>query len=941
MPGVYDSLPSPGSDYSETSSHPKEIIIRIYASDEQGRFFATAPVPPPTPPDTTGSSGSDQEKEKERQQQKPARPLRRKLSKAARLRGSPKSKPSDTSTSSSPSTSLGRSISSPIRHLNHSKSAESFRHACEAARYTPHRASQPPQQLQRQDSRSPSHGGLLRRVDPGYVPRANEYDPNVLSSGSDAPLFGSCDKRVRRNRSYESNISPPSKRVDRSQYSMPPVPPVPPKDVPPKDVPPKDVPVPEKDVHPVHGDSNGHLKPLPSLSLEEFRKEIGWPPAVDATNTNAAPAEELLPATRYSGVTPIPTTEPVDSDDNNNDDDYDDPLQPENWGLRQQHQHRNPDRESSFMGWEFNSPHRLLHKAGRITEGDRQKIAAEFDTFADQASETPKRRVDVVPVVVIPQRQSSLSYPATPAAAAVDRRPSTATGDGDWARSAAPFEHIATRSQSARRPAVPPRRSSLSAPTSANNSRAASMSSENPMGMREYDFKRHLAEKPMPHPPAAAEPVRPSMYGLTDDDTQTQSILIGIEDVDQMGVPFAPFNNNNSHDSAPSSPGVVEVNEATAVNLYTRNNESLLVVDRRPSQKKRQGQNKRVDFAAYEGESPKHPRPPPNTPLCHVTPPSPNPSTKAQTQTQGRGQAAQEPMIRRFGSLRRAWSTRTRTQPTNVPKRSFSTSATAKTPETRLHPFWRPRRRNDSQTEAEPATAPATATAMHPPTSHTKQNDNIVKNSLGMPQPRAVMDGPALPARTRSRRETNTRQRPQPPPARKPVPSRIPSERGVNTNRNTLVRGNTTTATNTGTGTGTGTAALPGGPDFINRASRASRHLNMNLRQRQAHAHPVTWGYRVRFGAVTVRNLRRRFNGRVQRYTEKRERELRDQRDRRVKLKRNVGASASASAGAGAGPGLGHSPEYERGYGYGYEHAESASAGVGGRRRRERLTKRR
>lgn len=874
MPGLYDSassLPSPDPDNTETAPHTREIIIRIYASDEKGRFFATAPVPPPTPPDTTASSGSDQDKQ---EKQKKAPPLRRKLSKPARLRGNAESPRGATG-------SINRSISNPVKRVHHSKSAETFRQEREV-RQTPHRASQPPQRLQRQDSRSQQilKTGSQR---PNYGQEA-KYDLDVCSGDEDAPVFGSCDKRMRRNRSYESNIIPPSSKRDRSKTpNRHAVDGIESSTSPAVETPP----MPAKNVH---GQTQGVPEFLSSLSLEQFRKDIGWPSAVDCTNS-----DELLPAMRYSGKSPISTMESIVVDDL---------AQSEKRDLR------HTDRQSSLrfasspttnsdrasLTWGLDSPHRLLHKAGRISEKDRRNIAPEVDMFAEQTSQAPKRRVDVVPVVVIPERQSSLSYPATQAAAGnnpsrssqqSNERPSTAAGD--WARSSdAPQQRerskpvadfsqgIASRSQSARRPAVPPRRSSLSAPTTANNSRAASLTSDSlrshTLAMRQNEFKKHLEEKPMPDLPSEA--VRPSMYGLTDDDTQTQSILIGIEDVDNIGTPSAPF----SHGSLPSSPGAFEVNEATAVNLYPHNNESLLLVDRqtRNRNKKQEAQGGKsqtrqvVEFATNDGGSPRHPRPPPNTPICHVTPPSPmrelEPASNSKTQ---------EPVLRRFGSLRRAWSTRTRAEPANIPKRSFSTSATDnrkdttnRVPENRLHPFWRPRRvQNDFP---QPPKQRAADSPMHPPTSHTKQNDNIVKNSLGMPQPRAVIDGPSLPVRTRSRRETNQRQRPQPP--RKARPTTIYNS-GLN--RSTIALGNSTTD------------RVLNGPEFIDRTSRASRHL------RQCQQHPVSWGYKIRLGMV--RNLRRRFRGRMQQHEEGK------YEARREKLKRNIGGTVQVDAAHGNG----------------------------------------
>lgn len=853
MTGVYGSdtsLPSFDPEQSHFASHKtapqkREIVIRIYASDDNakfsdGRIFATAPVPPPTPPDTTAeekSSGSEREKKKHGKSRSTPR---RKLSKSSRSRGADKS-------------SLKRSISNPMKQLHHATNTETFRQARgitpHAAPETPHRASQPTQRVQWQGSRSQE--SLKRNEQPSKGNHGQEakYEFDLLNKG-DAPVFGSCEKRVRRNRSYESNIVPPSKRGRSRTLDQPAI----------DDVEPSrsatETPLSTHDGK-MHRHARNAPEPSPSLSLEQFRKAIGWPSVVDCPNT-----VDLAGPQRHSGTSTASTVEAMIVDDS---------AQSPKRGLRHTEKRpslrfasspvTNPERASPTSG--FDSPHRLLHKSACISEKDRRNIAPEIEMAVGPASQAPKRRVDVVPVVVIPERHSSLNS-STPAkgpprpSQQSSRRPATAAGDGTRPSGchgnfvAGPPQGIATRSQSVRRPAVPPRRSSLSAPTSANNSRATSLTSDSlrshTLATKQADFKKHIAEKPMPDLPPEAR--RPNLYGLSEEAMKTQSILIGIEDVDSIGTdnigtPSMPI----SLGSQPSSPGVVEVNEATAVSLFPHNNESLLLVDQQ-MRNKQEAQNK---SQAPQGDSPlENIRLPPNTPTYHVTPPSP---MKELEQKQANSNT-QEPTLRRFGSLRRAWTVRTRTEPQNVPKRSFSTSATLRKatnrePENRLHPFWRPRRPGNVSLGSAGRTSPN-----HTPTSNTKQNDNIVNNSLGMPQPRAVMNGPSFPARTRSRRETNERQRPQPP---------TPRDRGSTTvynpalNRSTIALGSTTTN------------RVLNGSEFMDRKTRASRQLRQ---------HSVSWGYRVRFAAV--RNLRRRFRGRME------QREEGKHEARREKLKRDI-----------------------------------------------------
>lgn len=872
MPSVYGTdnfLPSRDPEQShlasqKTAPHKREIVIRIYASDDNGKFsdgkrFATAPVPPPTPPDTTAEEkSSDSERETQKNEKSRSTP-RRKLSKYSRSRGSEKT-PRETT--------LKRSISNPIRQVHHAKSAETFWQArgtnSPAIRETSDRVSEPAQRLQWQDPHSRESLKRNEQASKSNYGQETKYELNSFNAG-DAPVFGSCEKRVRRNHSHESNIVPPSKRgrsrtVDRHAIDG---------------VEPSRSTIEAPLTHDgnTHSHAGNALEPLPSLSLEQFRKAIGWPSVADCPSTIDHPGHQ-----RHSWASTTSAMEATIIDD---------PARSPRRGLR--HTEKRPSlrfagspvtnskRASLTPG--FDSPHRLLHKAASISDKDRQNMAPEIDMLAKPTSHAPKRRVDVVPVVVIPERRSSLSSstpakgPPRPFQHPSGRRPVTAAGDGtrssdpphDRDKSnfvAGPSRGIGARSQSVRRPAVPPRRSSLSAPTSANNSRATSLTSESlhshTLAMKQAEFKKHLAEKPMPELPPEAS--RPNLYGLSEEAMKTQSILIGIEDVDNIDTPSMPF----SLGSQPSSPGVVEVNEATAVSLFPHNNESLLLVDQQMRNKREPNSKSQ---ALQGGSLLGNIHLPANTVICHVTPPTP---MRELEQPQANNNT-QETALGRFGSLRRAWTVRNRTESPKVPKRSFSTSATLRKAanrksENHLHAFWRPRRPCNDSPESAGRVSPT-----HTPTSNTKQNDNIVNNSLGMPQPRTVMNGPSLPARTRSRRETNQRPRPQPPPPRNPRPITIYNPA---LNRSTIALGSTATRLN--------------GSEFLDRKSRASRHLRQ---------HSVSWGYQVRF--ATVRNLRRRFRGRMQQRKEGKH------EARREKLKRNIGDVVQVDSAHGNGRGRG------------------------------------
>ena len=532
-------------------------------------------------------------------------------------------------------------------------------------------------------------------------------------------------------------------------------------------------------------------QPVPSLSLEQFRKDIGWPSADDPAVTDTDNPDFQ----RLSGVSTASTVEAMIVDD---------PARLTKRMLRHTEKRSSlrsasspvTKSERTSLDSDPDSHHRLVHKAARITEQDRKSIASEFSTPAGPTTDAaPHQQFDVVPVVIIPERRSSLKSSSSvrnPSKASSSRRATTESGSR--ASSLGPphkrkqttsdtvpvfLQNTDSNGHSTRRPVVPPRRSSLSAPTSANNSRAASLTSKSlkshALVMEEMQKRR--AEKSAPEPaPQPQHKSMPSDSHNISEAPKTQSILIGVEDIDHLRTPSMPF----SLGSMPSSTGTFELNEATAVNLFPHNNESLLLVDQQMRAEKQNAQAQvdlrgesnnpqtpampledtpRQDLttaAAADVNSPlRNPRPAPQPPICQVIPPTPMKELEQQS-SKGSDQGSG---IRGFGSLRRAWSLRSRsesTTPAGSPvKRSFSTSATnrkaGKEIDSRLHPFWRPRRFWDDDTsppKSPEKESPAPAnTHTHAP----KENDHVVKNSLGMPQPRIVLNGPT----TISTRPTN------------------------------------------------------------------------------------------------------------------------------------------------------------------------------------------
>lgn len=560
--------------------------------------------------------------------------------------------------------------------------------------------------------------------------------------------------------------------------------------------------------------------PAHSLSLEQFRKEIGWP--VDYSDD---PDHQ-----RFSGVSTASTVEAVIVD----------PVRSTKPILRHTEKRFSLRSASSpvtklehaSMASGPDTQHRLVHKAARITDEDRRNIAPEMSVPAAPISEAPHQNVDVVPVVVIPERRSSLkNSPSTstsrnPSKASSQRsRRHAATAPGSRASSLGPPRR-ADLVAGSRRPVIPPRRSSLSTPTSANNSRATSLTSDSlrshTLAIEDVERRKRQAEQPRLEPPRQTS--RPNSHMS---DTKTQSILIGIEDTSDLLSPSMPL----SLGSMPSSPGW-ELSEAKAVSLYPHNNESLLVIDQQKRRERKASEAQRRQTTAMSQAKPKQLISPP----IQVSPPTPPKELERDSNTNDR-----EPAFRRFGSLRRAWTVRSRPGATDTLKRSFSTSATnrkaGKDPNSR---FWR--LRNSTNSSAKPPSPSQTG----------NKNEHIVKNSLGMPQPRVVINGPDVHPRHQarpSRSETRKRTRLYNP----------------SLNRSTLALGNTLSS-----------------PGFLDRTTRTSP-----LRRRSFHLVSMM-GYRVRFATMQKR-LRRRMQLREERKHEA----------RREKLKQSIGNVVQVQSSAG------------------------------------------
>ena len=292
------------------------------------------------------------------------------------------------------------------------------------------------------------------------------------------------------------------------------------------------------------------------------------------------------------------------------------------------------------------------------------------------------------------------------------------------------------------------RTSPLSAPTSRNASQNASLTSASlhshnaEQAAIEHESTSNQAAPARPHTPAD---VADKVHGEDWTGSRYRSTLT---------TPFSMLSMNSS------TPGTLEVNQATAVNIYSHNNESVLVVQQnaRPNVELPELATASVDESnpapviselisqlAPREDSPIqsfispliNPRPPPKPPALNVVPPTPALLTPT---------TSKEPHLEdgtsvningtRFAMVRRALSARRYSESFVSPlKRSLQRGTTIATrrqsvdkqSDSKLSPFWRPRGFWDDFSDSE---------------SDFGNDAFLVNNTLGLPQKRSI-SGPA------------------------------------------------------------------------------------------------------------------------------------------------------------------------------------------------------
>ncbi|KAH8693814.1 hypothetical protein BGW36DRAFT_429846 [Talaromyces proteolyticus] len=447
-----------------------------------------------------------------------------------------------------------------------------------------------------------------------------------------------------------------------------------------------------------------------------------------------------------------------------------------------------PDPPSTNTSLDFNvgdSPHRLVHKSARISNRNRHSVASDMSVSNSATSGNPPK-AEVIPVVVIPQRRSSLKSSAPPSRnQSVTRSQDLSHRNNSISRSKASDslprrrkrtmsdslpstgEHSRadSRGRDLTRPPIPPRSSSLSAPTSRSNSRTTSLTSES---LRRHTEAMSLTlHPPMKEVTAAALP-SPRII-LPDEPKPSEQpgspfLQFHIDDGERLRAPSLHFTQSSV---VSSSPGPIEIREATTVSFFPHNNESLLLInpyvqtesravralrdwDLEPSGKV---STPKQSTAAVNFDSPlRNPRTPPKPPVQALVSAPPVDDINPQIADAEVNQQRSNRFGRGLGSVRRALSARRYSDTPGPPLfRSLSTRSAKnrraeKASDSQLHPFWRPRGFWDDFDDKDDGLVNPAPQPFNAP-----EEDTFISNSLGLPQKRVIFAGPLALARRLSK----------------------------------------------------------------------------------------------------------------------------------------------------------------------------------------------
>jgi len=538
----------------------------------------------------------------------------------------------------------------------------------------------------------------------------------------------------------------------------------------------------------------------PSASAEKFATIIGW--------NNSVSPEPVRENSRLSGVSTTSTVEAFVVEQTR--------LPKRKTTLRHVGKNESLRSASSPLPISTGSPlistsesaHRLVHKKARLNNQHRWSTGSEVSRSFSLASSAVLPKTEIIRVAVIPERKSSLqSTPtssqrqsiSTTSAKSNPRRP-LENPPSAWQRRRGWSESVdqGREPTQPQPPVVPPRRSSLSAPTSRSTSRANSISSERLHIRREEaetDLRKTLNRM-------ESERLRSSLQRLLQQDplgrrrhTEPQPSH-RLEENDGPAVnssagavPFSQFDGAWSHSADVEHPsardsvvGIVpgsqewaalrppsiletpfsqpsfqsaspEINEARAINFFPHNNHSLQLIEPNTTPESRAVQEvRKQQIPEVEVDSPlRNPRRPPEPPQLHIIPPTPAHELDRPLGLEDGLLGGRLPSVRRHPSLtgrRRSESFVTALSRGFSLKNARNRKADQDL-DSSLHPFWRPRAFWD---DADPSHEQDDRSI-----ERSLDDGTLISNSLGLPQQRTVITGPVSLVRRISERRRQKR----------------------------------------------------------------------------------------------------------------------------------------------------------------------------------------
>ncbi|KIW84643.1 hypothetical protein Z517_00031 [Fonsecaea pedrosoi CBS 271.37] len=518
----------------------------------------------------------------------------------------------------------------------------------------------------------------------------------------------------------------------------------------------------------------------PSASTEKFANIIGWNNSVPIDDEAGDRQVEVDDNRRFSGISTTSTVEAYVFEQNS--------LPRRKTTLRHVSKHQSlrsvssplPASNRNSMNSASDSPHRLVHKKARLSNQNRWSFGSEVSRSYSLASSAVLPKTEVIRVAVIPERSSSLSSSAH---TSQRQSLSNSSGPSQFRKTSdnppSSWQHKRAFSESSDRgrekhqvPLIPPRSSSLSAPTSRSTSRANSITSEHLHVRRqqaEKDLRKTLdrmeserlvnslrdwevidGNQRLDRSSGTSKPqsstLPSNLKGVSAGEGEAISNPLGL--VIPGTKEWAALRPPSIFDTPFSQPsfqsGSPEINEARAINYFPHNNYSVQLIEPFPvAESKAVQEVQKQKLPEIEVESPlRNPRQPPEPPQFKLIPPTPADEEVKKQLGEDRIDTVQRP----GGSRRRSESLMSSIS-RNLSLKNARNRKADQDLDGNLHPFWRPRAFWDDVDNARPESQPQERSL----------DREIVNNSLGLPQERTVIMGPVSLIRRISQRRKQKR----------------------------------------------------------------------------------------------------------------------------------------------------------------------------------------